>query len=217
MTLARTMLAVLLAVGEGPRLLSTLPGWTSNGTVHVVAEVHRPSSLLWLSHRFELMASPQGRVSAWLPVLEGRNAVEITSDGAEGHVAVQLLGKVDSPDLIVAAGWPAVGARLDLRVVDPDGEACDSKNRITQAGGIRLRDDPESPGPHVFVLPHVQSGEYRIAVACGRMPARGSVEVSAFALLFPGRPEEERIELRAEVTRCDELTELGTIRVPPPR
>jgi len=143
--------------------------------------------------------------------------VEVVSDSAEGRAAVQFLGRASSPDLIVAAGWPAVGARLDLRVLDPEGEACDSKNRTTQAGGVRLRDDPESSGPHVFVLPRARSGEYRISVVCGRMPERGSVEVSAFVILLPGRPEEERIELRAEVTRCDEVTELGMVRVPPPR
>ena len=216
MTPTRALLALLLTAGDGPRLILPLPGWTSNGTLHVVAEVHRPSSLLWLSHRFELLATPQGVVSLWLPVLEGKNALEVVSESGEGHAAVQILGR-SSPDLIVVAGWPAVGARFDLRVVDPVGEACDSKNRVTEAGGVRLRDDPESPGPHVFVLPHAQSGEYRISLLCGRMPERGAVGVSAFAILFPGRPEEERIELFTEITRCDDVTELGTIRVPPPR
>jgi hypothetical protein len=217
MTPARALLMFLLTAGDGPHLILPLPGWTSGNTMALRAEIHRPSSLLWLSHRFELTASTQGLVSAWLPVLEGKNAVEVVSDSGEGHAAVQVLGRGSSPDLIIAAGWPVVGARLDLRVVDPDGEACDSKNRTTQAGGVRLRDDPETSGPHVFVQQRAQSGDYRIAVACGRLPERGVVAVSAFAVLFPGRPEEERIELSAKVTRCDEVTELGTVRVPPPR
>jgi hypothetical protein len=213
----RIVLAVSLLAGEVPRLLLPVPGWTANGTTHVVAEVHGPSSLVWLSHRFHLTSSPPGRVSAWLPVLEGRNVVEVVSDSGDGRAAVRFDGKRPSPDLIIAAGWPVVGARLDLRVTDPDGEACDSKNRTTESGGIRLRDDPESSGPHVFITPRARSGEYRVSVACGRLPDHGWVEVSAFAILFPGRPEEERIELSAAVVRCDEITELGTIRVPPPR
>ncbi len=217
MILLPAALSLGLLVTGGPRLVLPLPGWTSEATTHLVAEVQHPSALLWLSHRFELVASAEGRVSVWLPVFQGKNAVEVVSDSGEGRAAVQFLGRMESPDLVVVAGWAPVGARLDLRVVDPQGEACDSKNRVTTAGGLRLRDDPESPGPHVFLVPHARSGEYRVSVACGRLPEGGAVNVSAFAILFPGRPQEERVELSAVVTRCDELTELGTVRVAPPR
>jgi hypothetical protein len=216
-TAVHTVWMVGLVATGGTRLVLPLPGWTSTVTTQVVAEVQHPVAMLWMSHRYELVASVEGRVSVWLPVFQGRNAVEIVSDSGEGRAAVQFLGRMESPDLVVVAGWPPVGVRLDLRVVDPDGETCDSKNRRTEAGGLRLRDDPESPGPHVFMVAHARSGEYRVSIACGRLPEGGLVNVSAFAILFPGRPQEERIELSAPVTRCDELTELGTIRVPPPR
>jgi hypothetical protein len=106
-----------------------------------------------------------------------------------------------------------MGARLDLQVRDPDGESTDSSSRRSRLGGLRLRDDPESPGPHAFLLEHAIPGTYRVSLLCGRLPKGVAVPIQAIALVFPGTVEEQRFDLSGVVTRCDEVTELGTILV----
>jgi hypothetical protein len=183
--------------------------------------------LLWLGHRWELLASPEGQVSAWLPVLPGMNELGLElSRGPklepfQSYVHLSRAETTGTDDLIVIAGWKPGSARLDLRVTDPSGEACDSSNRRTRLGGLRLRDDPEGPGPHVFVLPHAASGEYQVSLLCGRLAEGQAVPVQALALLFAGTTREERFDLSGVVGRCDEVTDLGSVevagRLPGPR
>jgi hypothetical protein len=131
----------------------------------------------------------------------------------ESESAVHLIGAGEPPDLVVVAGWEPLGARLDLQIHDPNGESTDSGARRSRLGGTRLRDDPESPGPHSFYLSHAIPGTYRVSVLCGRLSPGVTVPVQAVALVFPGTLQEQRIDLSGVVTRCDEVTELGTILV----
>jgi len=206
--------ALLLGAAPGEQLVLELPiqGWTASPTTQVVVTQLRPDvpvDLAWLGWKWSLWPNQAGRAGVYLPVLPQRNVYEVEQAG-RGRASVQLLGVGPGPDLVVAAGWDP-GARLDLRIIGPDGEPCDSSNRRTQAGGVRLRDDPEAPGPHVFELPHGRVGSYRIEIACGRLPARRLVRVKALALLQPGTAAAERRELSAVITRCDEVTVLGTV------
>jgi hypothetical protein len=208
--------AVLLAaaMGDGEQLQLELPiqGWTASASTQVVVSHLRPDlpvDLTWLGWKWLLWPNQTGRAGAYLPVLPQRNLFEVEQPG-RGRSAVQLLGVGTGPDLIVAASWDP-GARLDLRVIGPDGEPCDSSNRRTQTGGIRLRDDPEAPGPHVYELLHGRVGSYRIEIACGRLPPGRIVRVKAHAELQPGTPADERREFSTVIARCDEVTVLGTV------
>lgn len=215
MSSAQIMALVLgAAMGESDQLQLELPiqGWTSSPSTQVVVSHLRPDlpvDLTWLGWKWLLWPNQTGRAGAYLPVLPQRNLFEVEQLG-RGRSAVQVLGVGPGPDLIVAAAWDP-GARLDLRVIGPDGEPCDSSNRRTQTGGIRLRDDPEAPGPHVYELLHGRVGSYRIEIACGRLPAGRIVRVKALAVLQPGTSGDERREFSTVVARCDEVTVLGTL------
>ncbi|MHB1571949.1 MAG: hypothetical protein ACYC0H_22460, partial [Solirubrobacteraceae bacterium] len=70
---------------------------------------------------------------------------------------------------------------------------------------------PESPGPHVFLLPRALSGEYRVSIECGRLPPGHQVRVEALAVHYGGTDREERLDLSGVVGRCDESTSLGSV------
>jgi hypothetical protein len=200
--------------GEQLQLDLPIHGWSSAASTQVVVSHARPDApveLFWQGWSWLLWPNQAGRAGAFLPILPRSNLFEVEQAG-RGKAAVQLLGVGRGPDLVLAADWDP-GARLDLRVVGPDGEPCDSSNRRTQAGGVRLRDDPEAPGPHVFELPEGVIGEYRVEIVCGRLPASHSVRVRALALLQVGTPAEERRELSTVITRCDEVAVLGTVEL----
>jgi hypothetical protein len=200
------------------RIDAPTSGWTSASATQLVVDLGEAlplpgfegPSMIWLGRSWWL---PRGsaRVGVWLPVLPGDNPIAVRS--GEGESAVHLIGAGAAPDLVVVAGWAPVGARLDLQVRDPDGESTDSSSRRSRLGGLRLRDDPESPGPHAFLLEHAIPGTYRVSLLCGRLPKGVAVPVQAIALVFPGTVEEQRFDLSGVVTRCDEVTELGTILV----
>ncbi len=222
--LAVAAVGLAAASPGGPQILLPLPGWTSAGAAHLVAEglepERGPAALLWLGRRWDLSPAPDGRLDVWLPLLAGRNlfGIAVGPEGARtggaAEASVRLFRtRAAGDDLIVVAGWRPSGARLDLRVTDPSGEACDASSRRTELGGVRLRDDPESPGPHVFLLPRAVPGEYRVSILCGRLAPGQAVPVQALALLFPGTAREERIDLGGVVGRCDEVTDLGRVQV----
>ncbi len=224
MTRWLVMLALLGAAPKGIDIQLPISGWTPARATQLVAQVPVSATgaapeLLWLGHRWELLASPDGRVSAWLPVLPGTNELELELargprvEPLRAAVRLSRAETTGADDLIIIAGWKPGRARLDLRVTDPSGEACDSSNRRTRLGGLRLRDDPEGPGPHVFVLPHAASGEYQVSLLCGRLAAGQAVPVQVLALLFAGTPREERFDLSGVVGRCDEVTDLGSVQV----
>jgi len=200
------------------RIDAPTSGWTSDGVTQLVVDLGdvpalpggEGPSLIWLGRSWWLPRG-SGRVAQWLPVLPGDNAIAVRS--GEFEAAVHLIGAGRAPDLVVVAGWAPVGARLDLQVRDPDGESTDSSARRSRLGGLRLRADPESPGPHAFLLAHAIPGTYRVSLLCGRLPKGVVVPIQAVALIFPGTLQEQRIDLSGVVTRCDEVTELGTILV----
>lgn len=209
------VVALLLAAPAGWQIDLPVAGWSSAQTVHLVArwasgDRAPPADLLWLGRRWGLLPAA-GSLSAWLPLVPGLNRFVVEGGGA--HASVQLERPGEGPDLVVVAGWPAVGARLDLRVSDPFGEPCDAGQRQTRQGGVRLRDDPESPGPHVFVLPRASAGEYQISILCGRLATGFAVPIQATVLLHPGTSREERFDLAGVVSRCDEVTEIGSVQV----
>jgi hypothetical protein len=152
-----------------------------------------------------------GRAGVSLPLLSLRNAFEVDQPG-RGPATAQVTEAGQLPDLAIVAAWEP-GARFDLRVTDPAGEVCDSANRTTLHGGVRLRDDPEAPGPHAFEVVHGEVGDYRVALACGRLPAGKSMRVRVLAYLLPGTVAEEQRELSTVATRCDEVTELGVVHL----
>src|SRR5581483_6915563 len=179
------VLALALTATAGEQLQLELPvqGWTTSASTQVVVSRARPDlpvDLDWLGWRWILWPNVVGRAGAYLPVLPHYNFYEVEQPG-RGHRSVELLGAGPGPDLVVAAAWDP-GARLDLRVTGPDGEPCDSSNRRTQAGGVRLRDDPEAPGPHVYELLSARAGAYRIEIACGRLPPGRIVRARVLAL-----------------------------------
>ncbi len=205
-----------------PAIELPLPGWTSARTTHLVARVADAgtgsAALLWLGRRWPIPVSAEGLADAWLPLVPGENALAVEAGSSpegipQSGVKLWRSAAGGGEDMIVVAGWPASGARLDLRVTDPSGEACDASNRRSRLGGVRLRDDPEGPGPHVFVLPHAAAGEYQVSVLCGRLAPGQAVPVQLLVLLFPGTPREERYDLSGVVGRCDEDTDLGRIEV----
>ncbi|MHB8419842.1 MAG: hypothetical protein ACYDCL_17340 [Myxococcales bacterium] len=221
---AAAAIASLLLVAPRPeiQIVSPLPGWTSAETAELVASVPGADlpRLDWLGAAWELSPSAAGRVSLWLPLVPGWNELSLSSGAAGARRAaparVRLwreLAPGESEDLLIVAGWAPGAARLDLRVTDPSGEGCDSSNRRTRLGGLRVRDDPEAPGPHVFVLPRAAAGEYHVSLLCGRLAPGAFVPVHAFAVLFPGTPREERFDLSGVVGRCDIETDLGTVEV----
>jgi uncharacterized protein YfaP (DUF2135 family) len=214
------------AAGRSSRIEVQLPvsGWTAARDTQLVAQVpvtarDAAAELLWLGHRWALLPSAEGRVSAWLPVLPGANELGLElsrgpkEDALRASVRLNRAEATGADDLIIVAGWQPGRARLDLRVTDPSGEACDSSNRRTRLGGLRLRDDPEGPGPHVFVLPHAASGEYQVSLLCGRLAAGEAAPVQVLALLYAGTSREERFDLSGVVGRCDEVTDLGSVQV----
>lgn len=197
---------------EPLRISLPLPGWSAAESTQLVVERARPDVpvlLRWLGWDWTLWPNAAGRAAVSVPLVPQRNVFEVEQLG-KGREAVAVLGTGVGPDLLVAVDWDP-GARFDLQVTDPAGEVCESANRRTTHGGVRLRDDPEAPGPHVFLLSQGQAGEYRIAVACGRLPAGRSVRVRTLALVQPGTAAEERLVFSMVVTRCDEVAELGTI------
>ncbi|HUB06950.1 MAG TPA: hypothetical protein VMB50_08115 [Myxococcales bacterium] len=222
MRAALALAALLGAAHEAIRISSPASGWTAAPVTHVVAQLPAgddEARLDWLGWSWSLLPAPDGRVSAWLPLLEGWNELSVTARSPngrrEGSTARlwRQIGPEGADDLVVVAGWPAGAARLDLRITDPAGEACDASNRRTRMGGWRLRDDPEAPGPHVFMLPQAAAGEYHVSLLCGRLVPGAFVPVHALAILFPGTPREERFDLSGVVGRCDIETDLGTIDV----
>lgn len=201
-----------------------ISGWTAARDTQLVAQLplsvgDAPPELLWLGHRWALLPSADGRVSAWLPVLPGSNELGLEQargpreDALRASVRLNRAEATGADDSIIVAGWRPGRARLDLRVTDPSGEACNSSNRRTRLGGLRLRDDPEGPGPHVFVLPHAASGEYQVSLLCGRLAAGETVPVQVLALLYAGTAREEHFDLSGVVGRCDEVTNLGSVQV----
>ncbi len=220
MKLSLALLALLGAPPQPPpvRLLAPLPGWTEASTAELVADVAGDARLDWLGWGWPLLPSPSGRIDVWLPLLRGWNDLAVTTRGKGKRETASTrvwreAAASQSDELLIIAGWPAGLARLDLRVIDPSGESCDASNRRTRMGGLRLRDDPEAPGPHVFVLPRAEAGEYHVSLLCGRLAPGVFVPVHAVALLFPGTPREERFDLSGVVGRCDVETDLGTVEV----
>jgi hypothetical protein len=221
---AALAIALLGAVPRAIEIELPVSGWTPARATQLVAQLpaqpgETVPELLWLGHRWDLLPSPDGRVFAWLPVLPGTNELGLElsrgsrAEALRASVRLSRAEATGADDLIVVAGWKPGHTRLDLRVTDPSGEACDSSNRRTRLGGLRLRDDPEGPGPHVFVLPHAASGEYQVSILCGRLAAGEAVPVQVLALLFAGTSREERFDLSGVVGRCDEVTDLGSVQV----
>ncbi len=211
----RALLALALLAApppSPPSIERPATGTTGLETTELVADVgHGPAALLWADRSWPLAVDRHGRVAVWLPLFPGANPIGVARGGERAWV--DLVGRAQGPDLVVVAGWPAAGARLDLRVVDPSGEAIDSSNRSARSGALRLRDDPEAPGPHVFLLRRATPGEYRVSIECGRLPPGLQLSVQALAILFPGTEREERIDLGGSVGRCDESTQLGSVNL----
>lgn len=215
------VLAAALAAAPGVRVEAPPAGWTVADAAELVAAVppgSRPT-LEWLGWSWPLDPAPDGRVAVWLPLFPGDNELAVAARDVGGRSLGSALTRVwrqaaaGALDLVVVAGWAPGLARLDLRVADPAQEDCDASNRRTAAGGLRLRDDPEGPGPHVFMLPRAASGEYRVSILCGRLAPGRFVAVHAFALLFAGTSREERLDLSGVVGRCDVETDLGAVEV----
>jgi len=212
------LVAVVVTGGPAVRIEAPASGWTSARSTQVVVDLELPPNLarregpalVWLGRSWWL---PRGaeRIGIWLPVLPGDNPIAVRA--GEGEAAIHLIGAGEAPDLVVVAGWEPLGARLDLQIRDPEGESTDSSARRSRLGGTRLRDDPESPGPHAYYMAHAVPGTYRVSLLCGRLPPGVTVPVQAVALVFPGTVQEQRFDLSGVVTRCDEVTELGTILV----
>lgn len=208
------LLAARAATPDTLELQLPVSGWTAAPSTQVVVAHARPDvpiSLSWFGVSWLLWPNEIGRAGVYLPLLSNRTTFEVDQPG-RGSATAQVLETGKLPDLAVIVAWEP-GARFDLQITDPSGEVCDSANRQTSGGGVRLRDDPEAPGPHVFEAVRGQAGAYRIALACGRLPAGRSVRVRALAVLLPGTAAEERRDLSTVVTRCDEVTELGAVQL----
>lgn len=202
---------------EPLQLAFPIAGFSDASATEVVVTHARPDlpvTLNWLGLAWPLWPNEAGRAGVFLPLLPPRSTFEVEQAGV-GSGAVQVVSTARAPDLVVVASWEP-GARFDLKVTDPSGEACDAANRRTAHGGVRLRDDPEAPGPHVFLLPRAQAGDYRVALVCGRLPSLAGLagaRVHAFALLQPGTPNEERRDLSTVILRCDEVAQLGVVEL----
>ncbi len=211
---ANVWLALLVLAPEPLRLELPATGWTNEPQTQVVVSHARPDAavtLAWLGYAWSLWPNEAGRAAAFLPLLGPRTTIAVEQPG-RGPAAAQVAETGGFPDLAIVVAWEQ-GARFDLRVTDPEGEVCDAANRATAHGGVRLRDDPEAPGPHVFESLRGLAGDFKIALACGRLPAGRQVRVRALVFLQPGTAFEEKRDLSTVVTRCDELTELGIVQV----
>jgi hypothetical protein len=67
-------------------------------------------------------------------------------------------------DLRVVLNWNINGADIDLRVLDPSGEVCYFRNRLTRSGGLMSGDVKGGYGPEQFMLKNAMKGRYAVYV-----------------------------------------------------
>lgn len=81
-------------------------------------------------------------------------------------LAPSAVGAIEN-DMRIVVDWNRADTNLDLQVIDPNLEACNTENIKTRAGGFLLSNDVAGFGPEVYQIHKIQTGSYYIKISPG--------------------------------------------------
>lgn len=127
-------------------------------------------------------------------------------------------------DLHVVLLWDAFDSDIDLEIVDPAGETCDSEKDTTASGGLRSRDIKLGLGAESFTVRRVMPGDYELSVSVfgpRGAPVFAPIQLCLMTSLDYGRSGERSTLGFFQMERRSGGAQLGRVRygvtVPTPR
>ncbi len=123
-------------------------------------------------------------------------------------------------DLRVVLLWDSFDSDIDLEVVDPAGERCDSENETSASGGWRSRDITLGLGAESFMIRSALPGKYELAASVFGPrdgPLFAPVHLCLLKSLDYGRPGERNTSAFFQMESRNGGLQLGSTSYDPPR
>jgi hypothetical protein len=119
-------------------------------------------------------------------------------------------------DLLITITWNTDNSDVDLHVIEPNGEECSYKNRVTGNGGRITQDVVQGYGPEMYVLRRAPRGRFAIrAHYFAKDRNRASARTKVYATITEGwgTPGERTVEKVIALGDSREWHDLATLVV----